>query len=158
MIAQQMASAAPAGPKPSAAPNIAALANDKSPRARILLSAMRIIYSNPKGFVDIIRNAPNPMQGLAMAAKIVYEKIAKSVKGVPPETIQKLYPVVVQKLSPTIVYILVELAVAAGVKGLDAAAAGAPGGAGAAPARPAMPPAPQPGAPMPQQPNAQPVL
>lgn len=102
---------------------LANLSKDNSPRAKVLLAAMKIIYSNPKGFVDMIASADDPMQGIAMAAKVIFEKIAKDVKGVPPETVQKLYPVAVQKLSPAVVYLLVELAVSAGVKGLDGAGA-----------------------------------
>lgn len=125
---------APAAKAPSPGAELANLANDPSPRAKILLAAMKIIYSNPKGFVDMIAQAENPMQGITMAAKIIFEKIAKSVNGVPPETLQKLYPIAVKKLSPAIVYLLIELAVAAGVKGLEGAAPGA-----------AKPPAQQPG-------------
>jgi hypothetical protein len=82
---------------------------------KIILAAMKIIYTESKGLLDVIGRAPDPQQGIAMATKIVFDKIAQSAKGVPPETIQRIYPGVARKLGPIVSSLLVELAVEAGV-------------------------------------------
>lgn len=118
------------------APNFAALAKDNSPQSKIILAAMKIIYSNPDGFVKLIAQGGDPKHGIAIATKAVIDKIVQSIKGVPPQTIQQVLPAYVKAISPMIVYILMELAVAAGVMpdpkgqgGAQGAPPAAPGGA-----------------------------
>lgn len=84
--------------------------------AKLMLAAAKIVYSEAKGLLQMIAQAPDPMQGIAMASKVVFDKIAQdAAKSVPPETIQRLYPKLVPKLGPIVSAMLVELAVEAGV-------------------------------------------
>lgn len=119
-----------------------------SPAARILMAAAKLIYTDPKPFLDIIRSAPNPQEGILRCVDIILKHIAQSIKGVPPQTIQQLLPIAGQKLGPMIGRLLAEIAMAAGL---------IPGGKGAPPAgaQPPVQPGAQPGA-QPAQPGAQP--
>lgn len=94
---------------------------------RIILAAMKVIYSEPKGLLDVIAKAPDQKQGIALASKIVFDKVEQSAKGVPPETLRAIKPGVIQKLGPIVGALLAELAVNAGV--IDKAALGESGAA-----------------------------
>ena len=103
---------------------------------RIMLAAMKIIYTNPKPFLDMIAQAGDPAKGIIAATSIILGKIRDSVKGLPPQVIEQMAPKVVQRLGPMIGKLLLELANVAGIikggapaqakPGLIASAQGAP--------------------------------
>lgn len=90
-------------------------ADFNNPSVRILMAAAKIIYTDPKPFLNIIRQAPNPQDGIVRCVDIILRKIAQSAKGVPPEQVQKLMPMIGQKLGPIVGNLLAEIAIAAGL-------------------------------------------
>lgn len=107
---------APQGGEQQAAPPRGALPPEvREVMVKVILAAMKIIYSETKGLLDVIARAPDPQQGIAMASKIVLDKIEQSAKGVPPEVIQRIKPGMIQKIGPIVGSLLAELAVESGI-------------------------------------------
>lgn len=100
---------------------------------RAMLAAMKIIYTNPKPFLDMIGAAPDPTKGILMATNVILQKIRQDVKGLPPQVIEQMAPRAVQLLGPMIGKLLLELANVAGILNGGASAGAPPTGAAPAP-------------------------
>lgn len=95
---------------------------------KVMLAAMKIIYTAPQPFLDMIRSAPDPTKGILMATNIILQKIRQSIKGIPPQVIDQMAPKAVKLLGPMIGKLLLELASVAGILN-GGESAGAPAGA-----------------------------
>lgn len=100
---------------------------------KVMLAAMKIIYTAPQPFLDMISSAPDPAKGILMATNIILQKIRQSIKGIPPQVIDQMAPKAVKLLGPMIGKLLLELASVAGILNGVAPAGAPPTGAAAAP-------------------------
>lgn len=95
-------------PAPQQAPQQAQAPQGAEVFRRLLLAAMKLIYSNPKAtqqFVFMVKTGQ--AQGIVQATKIVVGQITKSAQGLDPS--------ILQKLMVPVATLIAELAVKAGV-------------------------------------------